>query len=292
MHNELLAEINDQPWAILPNALNRLVSQIRAGDFPEAARPAQARQEGAVAVIPVSGPIMSKESMLSRIFGLPTSEGLARQVKALASDSSVGAIVLDMDTPGGTVAGVQEAASEIASVRGQKKVVAVSDHLMASAGYWIGSSADEIVASPSSLTGSIGVIAMHVGMSRALDEAGIDVTVMSAGEYKSEGNQFEPLSDEGRNAMQALIDTYYTEFVKGVAANRDAKPSEVRAGYGQGRVLAAKDALAAGLVDRVESIDQVLSRLTASKRAQTPRRRMAAEIALLEATQPRGYTHE
>lgn len=284
--NELLAEINEQPWAILPSALNRLVAQIKAGTLPEARSQAEPRQAGSVAVLPVSGPMMSRDSLIARIFGLPTSEGLARNISALADDPSIGAIVLDMDTPGGSVGGVQEAADIIAGYRGKKKIVAVSNHLMASAGYYVASGADEIVASPSSLTGSIGVIATHVSVSAAMESAGVEVNVISAGKYKAEGNQFEPLSDEARASMQAMVDQYYNEFVTTVAKNRGAKPSEVRSGYGQGRVLSAKDALAENLVDRIESMDQVLARLTTSKRAQSPRRKMAADLALIEAIQP------
>lgn len=289
MKHALLAELNEQPWAILPGALNRLIGRIEATNAFEidaARHQPQARQSGAVAVVPVYGPMMSRDSLIARVFGLPTSEGLARQVSALAADPSIGAIVLDMDTPGGSVGGVQEASEIISGLRGIKKVVAVSNHLMASAGYYIASGADEIVASPSSLTGSIGVISTHVSVARAMEEAGIDVNIISAGDFKAEGNQFEPLSEEARASMQGLIDQFYTQFVTTVAKNRDAKPSDVRNGYGRGRVLSAKDSLAEGLVDRIESLDSVLARLSTSRRAQSPRRKMESDLALLEAITP------
>lgn len=285
MKNALLAEIHNQAWAIEPSALGRLIAQIEAGHYEiDAQTRPQTRQQGSVAVLPVSGPIMSRDSLIARMFGLATSEGITRQVSALAQDPSIGAIVLDMDTPGGSVGGVKEAAAVISSLRGETKIVAVSNHLMASAGFFIASGADEIVASPSSLTGSIGVISVHLEVAKALEEAGIGVNVMSAGKFKAEGNQFEPLSEEGREAMQDLLDQFFDQFVTTVAENRDAKPSEVRNGFGQGRVLSAKDALAEGLVDRIESFDSVLNRLSASKRAQVPRRKMAADLALLDAT--------
>lgn len=281
--NELIAEINEQPWAILPSALNNLVAKIKAGNVPEAARESQTHQAGNVAVIPVHGPIMSGDSLLTRYFGFPSSARIAKTVQALAGDQSCGCIVLDMDTPGGTVAGVQEAAEAIASVRGTKKVVAISNHLMASAGYWIGSAADDVVASPSSLTGSIGVISTHYSLAGAMEQAGIEVTILTAGKYKAEGNQFEPLDDEARESMQGVIDSYYDDFTKGVAKNRGVNVSTVKSDFGQGRVLTAKDAKASGLVDRIESFDQLLARLTSSKRAQSSRRSMEAELALIEA---------
>lgn len=281
--NELIAEINEQPWAILPSALNNLVAKIKAGDFPESREPAQYSQAGTVAVVPVHGPIVSGDSLLARWFGLPSSARLAKTVQALAGDQSCGCIVLDMATPGGTVAGVQEAAEAIAAVRGTKKVVAISNHMMASAGYWIGSAAEEVVASPSSLTGSIGVISTHFSLAGALEQAGIEVTILTAGKYKAEGNQYQPLDDEARESMQGLIDSYYDDFTKDVAKNRGVNVSAVKSDFGQGRVLTAKDAKAAGLIDRIESLDQLLARLTSSKRAQSPRRSMESELALIEA---------
>lgn len=283
--NELIQEINEQPWAILPSALNNLVAKIKAGQMPEAAQGPSHTQAGNVAVVPVHGPIVAHDGLLSHYFGLPSSARLAKTVQALAGDASCGCIVLDMDTPGGTVSGVQEAAEAIAAVRGTKKVVAVSNHMMCSAGYWIGSSADEIVASPSSMTGSIGVISTHFSYAGYLEQEGIEVSILIAGQYKAEGNQYQPLDDEAREAMQAIIDGYYDDFTKGVAKNRGVTVSTVKSDFGQGRVLRANDAKAAGLVDRVESFDQVLARLTSSKRAQSPRRRMESDLALFEAIQ-------
>ena len=285
--NELFAEINEQPWAILPSAIDKLCAQVKqytqTGQPPAAARESETVMSGAVAVVPVSGPLMSKDSFLARVFGLASSDRLSRTVTALAADPSVGVIVLDMDCPGGTVSGVQECAAAIAAVRGRKKVVAISNHMMASAAYWLGSSADEVIASPSSLTGSIGVISTHFNMAGALEQAGVEVSILTAGKYKGEGNQYQPLDDEARSAMQALIDGFYNDFTQGVAKNRDVSVSDVKNGFGQGRVLMAKDAKAAGLVDRIESFDELIARLSTSKRAQTPNRRMAADLSLIEA---------
>ena len=283
MKTELLHEIASTPWAILPQALNRMVAQITAGvEAKDQTSVIQPENAGNVAVLNINGVIMPKESVLSRWFGLATCEGISRVVGQLCNDESVSVIVLNMDTPGGSVAGIEELTAELRALRGRKKIVAVSNSLMASAGYHIASAAYEIVATPSSETGSIGVFTTHIDYSQMLDEAGMNVTFISAGEYKVEGNAYEPLTDEAKDYMQSVVNQYYNQFVSAVAKGRGITPSAVKENYGKGRVLTAKDALSAGMVDRIESFNQVISRLTSSKRAQSPRRRMEADVNLLE----------
>ena len=284
MKTELLHEIATTPWAILPQALNGMIAQVNAGiQAKDPANVIQAQNAGNVAVLNINGVIMPKESQLSRWFGLSTCEGISRIVGQLCNDESVSVIVLNMDTPGGSVAGIDELTTELRDLRGKKKIVAVSNSLMASAGYYIASAADEIIATPSSETGSIGVFTTHIDYSKMLDEVGMDVTFIQAGEYKTEGNMYEPLTDEAREYMQNVVNQYYNQFINAVSKGRGITPSAVRENYGKGRVLTAKDALSAGMVDKIESFNQVIARLTASKRAQSPRRRMQAEVNLLEA---------
>lgn len=180
-----------------------------------------------------------------------------------ASDESVGGIVLHIDSPGGGVFGVEELGKQIVDARKKKPVVAVADGLMASAAYWIGASATKVVATPSSLVGSIGVFMLHMDMSKMLDDVGIKPTFVSAGRFKTEGNPLEPLSDEGHDHTQELVDSYYTKFVKAVAKGRGVKTSEVRKGYGEGRVLTAERAVEEGMVDEIGSVESAISELSA-----------------------------
>lgn len=217
---------------------------------------------GAVATIPLKGVLMPQVSLLAMIFGLGGGLSTFRsQLKQAAEDDSIGAIVLDIDSPGGLVDQIPETAAEVKAARSQKPVIAVANTLAASAAYWLGSQAEEFVVTPSGEVGSIGVYAEHMDVSKALDRQGVTNTLVSAGKYKTEGNPYEPLSDDGRQAMQASVNDYYSMFTKDVASGRGATVAEVKDGYGEGRVLTAKRAVDAGLADRVATLSDVVSGL-------------------------------
>jgi ClpP class serine protease len=131
---------------------------------------------------------------------------------------------------------------------------------------------DEIVATPSAEVGSIGIFAMHQDISRAADQAGVTTTLVSAGKYKVEGNEFEPLSDEARDQIQSQVDAFYRMFVSDVAKGRNVSTSVVGESYGQGRTMLAKEAHAAGMVDRIATLEETVKRLQ-------PRGRLAARSA-------------
>ncbi len=140
--------------------------------------------------------------MLMESSGGTSVQGVARQFRAAMADPDIGRVILDVDSPGGQVGGVEELAREIYQARGQKPVTAIANGLAASAAYWIATAADEFVVTPSGQVGSIGVFGMHQDVSAALEKDGVKVTMVSAGKYKTEGNPFEPLTDEARAAMQ------------------------------------------------------------------------------------------
>ena len=134
--------------------------------------------------------------------------------------------------------------------------------MMASAAYWIGSAADQIVITPSGEAGSIGVLAVHTEFSGADAAAGIKSTIIKAGAHKAEGNDIEPLAPEAEAYMQKRVDAYYADFVKGVARNRGTKVTVARSeDWGQGRELGARDALAVGMVDRIATIEETIERM-------------------------------
>lgn len=139
--------------------------------------------------------------------------------------------------------------------------MAIANHLAASAAYWIGSAADELVVTPSGEVGAIGVFAAHEDISKSLEMEGIAISLISAGKYKTEGNPYEPLSDEARAAIQAEVDGYYDMFVKAVARNRGVKPADVRGGFGEGRVVRAQQAVSLGMADRIATLDETIERL-------------------------------
>lgn len=288
MYERILAEFFTMPWAIQPEKLavmtdlllarssgHRLSAEdvqarIGAGSAPEA------RQVGAVAVIPVYGVIAQRMDLFSEMSGGVSTDRLAKQIRQAVDDPGIGAIALDMASPGGSVYGVQELGDVIYNARGTKKIVAVANSYAASAAYWLASQADELVVTPGGEVGSIGVVTAHSDYSKFYEMTGIKTEFIFAGKYKVEGNPYEPLPKEARDFTQKRVDEYYDAFVKAVARGRGATAAEVRAGYGQARMLGAKEAVSENMADKVETLDDVIVRLSSSKRAQSPRRRAAA----------------
>ena len=264
-----LAVLSEAPWALMPDALSRIVAWSREGADPAGVVALTGTHDGAtrmgsVSVIPVYGVIEHRSDWVMETFGGVSVDGLRESLRAAVADPSVLAIVLDIDSPGGTVAGMTELAAEVRAARGSKPIVAVADTLAASAGYWLASQADELVVTPSGSVGSIGVYAIHQEASRMLDAEGITTTIISAGPHKSEGNEFEPLTEDARDDIQARVDASYAQFLADVAAGRKVPVERVEADYGGGRVLTARKALEAGMVDRVETLAQTVQRLGSS----------------------------
>jgi capsid assembly protease len=237
------------------------IEAIRAANEVSAARAASAAKSssGSVAVIPVYGVIMQRPSMDLSGPGGTSCENLTQQLRQAANDPICKAIVMDFDTPGGDVSGVDELATEIYNARKQKKITAVSNCLCASAGYYLASQCTEVVVSPSSLTGSIGVYTMHEDDSKYLEGLGVKLTLIKFGENKAEGNNFEPLTDSAREHLQEMVDSFGAMFEKAVARGRKISQADVHGKFGQGRVFDAKQAVKIGMADRIGTLDDVLS---------------------------------
>lgn len=274
------------PWAIVPYKLailSEIVARHVAGEKldPEevqmrihgAKRPADGRV-GNIAVLPLFGVIFPRANLMTDISGATSAERFGMQFDELIKDPQVGAIVLDVDSPGGQVAGIEELSRQIYEARGKKPIVAVANHEMNSAAYFVGSAADEIVITPSGEVGSIGVWAAHDDISAALAQSGVKRTLISAGKYKTEGNPWEPLTEEAHSAIQLSVNESYDAFVKSVARNRGVKMEQVRNGFGEGRSVGAKAALELGMADRIDTLSETIKRLrrsilTLSKEQQT-----------------------
>lgn len=276
--------VRDQPWALLPGTFDAMleVLELRHADGRFTAEEIAARigdqsagttaieRVGPVAVLPLHGLIAPRMNLFSAISGGTSTELFGKAFDEALAEPGVLAIVLSVDSPGGSVAGTDELAKKIFMARGAKPIVAVANYLAASAAYWIGAQADQFVASPSSQVGSIGVVTSHKDVSKAEQAAGVTTSVISIPEGKSEGHPHAPLSDAARSNVLDAIRPFYENFVTGVARGRSASVAEVRDGYGQGRLLAAQPAKQAGMVDRIESLSEVVARLS------TPQGRRAA----------------
>ncbi|MDA8092341.1 MAG: S49 family peptidase [Betaproteobacteria bacterium] len=181
-----------------------------------------------VAVIQVQGTLVQKLGTLRPWSGMTGYDGIRQNFLTALSDPEVGAIALDIDSPGGEVAGCFDLVDTIHQARGQKPIWSILDESAYSAGYAIASAADRIVVPRTGGTGSIGVIAMHVDLSQALSAAGITVTVINYGERKADGAPEFPLSPEALERFQADIDTMGELFVETVARNRALPAAKVR----------------------------------------------------------------
>jgi capsid assembly protease len=224
---------------------------------------ARIEQLGRVAIVPMRGIIVQRPDFWTR-YGYDTSASQFAEInEALAADPTVGAIVWDVDSPGGVVAGVPEAFARLLALRGQKRIVAVANSMMASAAYWLSCAADEVVASPSALVGNIGIVHVHVDYSKANDMNGENYTYIYAGKNKVEGNPDTPLSDNALSLIQDRVDGAYAQFVKSVSQGRGVTPEAVRSGFGSGAVLLAMASQSAGLSDRVAPMSAVLKSLRA-----------------------------
>ena len=158
--------------------------------------------------------------MLDDFSGGTSAEILRLKIQSALDNPKVSSIFLDIDSPGGTVEGTKELSDFIFENRGKKPITAFTDGMIASAAYWIGSAADKIVATDTAIIGSIGVAMTHYDVSGKDAQKGVVRTQISAGKYKRIASDEKPLSDEGREYLQSMVDTYYSMFVEGVARNR------------------------------------------------------------------------
>ena len=246
-----------------------------------APRPAtsQSSAKRQVQVIPIVGTIMNRAQSM----GLGAME-IGQMVDRAALDPRVDAIVLDVDSPGGTVMGVPELADKVFRARGEKPVIAVANGLMASAAYWVSAAADEVVVAPSGEVGSIGVIAFHEDWSQWLENEGIAVTELAAGKYKTEGAPWKSLDADAEVFFRERVSEVYDWFISDVARFRGDNVKAVRAGYGEGRVLSADAAVAANLADRVGTLEGEIARLIEEP---AEKRGMRARLANRAETQRR-----
>jgi signal peptide peptidase SppA len=277
LYPHVIRSIMERPWAILPETLATIVGLVRmraAGErlSPEAigerlaaAAAVQGPRNGPrrgerVAVLPIYGVLMPKANLMSQMSGGTSVEQLQAQFRKAMADPEVGAVVFDVDSPGGQVDGIPELAAEIRAARGRKPMIASANTMAASAAHWLASQADEFTVTPSGVVGSVGVIAAHSDFSKAEEMEGIKTTFMTAGKFKAEGNPHEPLGEEARASIQADVDAYYRMFVDDLAKARSLTAETVRKEHGEGRTLLAEAALKKGMVDRIETLDQAITR--------------------------------
>ncbi len=287
----LIAEFLSTPWALMPERLNavsavmarwsshspaetEVLAGIHADKVAREARrqTANSVSGGGIAVLPLYGVITQRGNMIEDVSGPGTvsTQKFAAALRQALADESVSQILIDIDSPGGSVYGVAELADEIVTARAKKPIVAIANSLAASAAYWIGCSASEFYVTSGGEVGSIGVWQAHFDYSQALVAEGVTPTLISAGTYKVEGNPYAPLDPEAQAFMQSRVDDYYLAFSKAVAKGRGVPISQVRNGMGQGRVLGAEAALEQNMVDGIVTLDEMIAKMQRSANSRSP----------------------
>lgn len=222
--------------------------------------------ENGAAIIPVRGALITEGAFVGSRWGVTSYEGFRAEMRRAAADPKVDRIVMAVNSPGGSVAGIDGAAAAINEAKAKKPVTAMVEGMAASAAYWLASQADEIIMTPLSVVGSIGVVAMHADVSGWLEKAGITVSLIHAGRNKVDGNQFEPLSDTARADIQADVDALRLEFARAVENGRGAKFPSDSAMSTEAKCFPAAEAIKNGMADRIGSIDDAIA--NKSSRAQ------------------------
>lgn len=271
--SHIINAIQSMPWAIQRDKLQAICELVAlrangvrftAAEVDErlapsreaaAARP-KAGEPGGVALINVFGVMMNRAGLFDEISGAVSAERLTAAIQQADANPEIKAIVLNIDSPGGMVAGIPELAAAIANCK--TYVIAVANQMCASAAYWIASQADELVVTPSGEVGSIGVVSIHQDWSEAFEAAGVKNTVITSSKYKYEGHPYAPLDEDAKAEMQRGVDAYDAMFTKAVAKGRGVSPDAVRTGFGQGRMMMAADAVKAGMADKVATLQEVV----------------------------------
>lgn len=272
-----IIDVLTSPWAIVPEKLYEIQeiysTHLRGEKIDIAAIEAKIGKPAAedekpydvvnhVAIVPIHGVIAKRANLFTRISGGVSTELAGKAFAQALDDPDVTGILLDIDSPGGVIDGVQELADMVYAGRDAKPVVAYSDGMMASAAYWIGSAADLVYISGGTvMMGSIGVVATHVDYSQYEKKLGIKTTEVYAGKYKRIVSQYKPLSKEGRQDLQDTVDYLYTVFVDEIAKNRGVSAETVLENMADGKIFIGKQSIDAGLVDGVSTRDRIINKV-------------------------------
>lgn len=261
--------VNSEPWLITDEALETIVSIVERTNDLDAlstrmgrplmnARRVQVRD--AVAVIPVTGPVVRYANLFSEVSGATSTEILARDIRTALDDPLIEALVLEMNSPGGMATGINELGDMIFQGREMKPIIAYGDGQMASAAYLLASAADEIVIDRTAILGSIGAKMTLQDTSGRDARAGVrTLEIVSS---QSPDKTIDPNMEEGRAKLQRIVDDLAGVFVEAVARNRDVTVQTVLSDFGRGGMMVGQAAVDAGLADRIGSLESVIAELS------------------------------
>ncbi len=261
--NALDFVLSRQPWLITSDALNVMASQAiaffdgKAQPSERITNPLLSVQDG-VGIIRLHGPIIRQPDLISSLlFGATDTEQVMEAITEASARDDVRALLLDVDSPGGTVNGTPELAQAVADATRTKPVYAFSAGQMCSAAYWVASQCDAIYATPSARVGSIGVILPLLDSSEALKNQGLKVEVFAAGKFKSAGMPGVSLTDEQRTLIQSDIEEIAADFKAAVLARGRRIPDDAM----EGQSFSTRQAQKFNLAGTARNRDEVIARL-------------------------------
>lgn len=276
-YRRILSAVYGEVWGILPEKLEAIVDMLElrsdgrvfsddeiktriSSAFPVAQ--VETQEAPGIAVLSLNGTITQRTTWMSEFSGGTSTEMFGKAFDKAIADPSVKRILIDVDSPGGSVTGVEELAAKIFAARGSKPITAfASGGQIASAAYWISCAADEIVATPScSAIGSIGVIQVH----QVKQNADTTTTVIRSVPNKADVNSHEKLTESAMKNLTDKIQSIHNVFESSVAKYRGVDVKTVQSDYGQGRTFASREALKAGMIDRIATLDELLAEWGAS----------------------------
>ena len=225
---------------------------------------------GSVGVMHIRGVIVEKSDEFGHFwerFGFECScETIRAELAKMMTDDTIEDIILNIDTFGGAVEGVDTVAKDLRAAREKKNIVSIANSAMLSAGLWIGTATNKVYASSRTThIGSLGVVALHQEISGFEEKIGVKTTEISAGKFKRIASQFEPLSKEGKAYLQERVDFIYSLFVESIAENRKTDIDTVAANMAEGRVFLGQQAIAVGLADEIIDFNELLEKLNKTK---------------------------
>ncbi|MGI9304649.1 MAG: S49 family peptidase [Gammaproteobacteria bacterium] len=281
----IAARLFNTPLLMMASKLETVVGALH--DHPTMRAPVSSetprnlRNLDSTAIIPIVGSMVHRSGYLDAASGLQSYQGVADMLDTALNHDGVKRVVLDIDTPGGEVAGAFQLAAKIRAARDRKPVVAAVNELAASAGYLLASAATEVVVAETGYTGSIGVVTAHVDYSKAIDKKGLVVTHMYAGAHKIDGTPYQPLPDGVKADIQGELENIYDLFAATVASNRGLSVQKVK--DTEACVYLGAAGKSVGLVDRIATLDEIVIGKTSR-----PANRTTASHSTLNALQTEG----
>ncbi|NBX70102.1 MAG: S49 family peptidase, partial [Proteobacteria bacterium] len=250
-------------WAIEPDILKSLcrLDEIKSLSFQSERRLSNTRSvmiRDGTAVIPLHGPITARSDLFTFFLGGTSLSDLAKDFQTALDDDQVKAILFDVDSPGGVALGPSEMADAIFKARGKKPIWSYVGRNCSSAAYWIASATEKIIANPSALLGSIGVVTTIPVQEQPDSEGYKNIEIVSS---NAKQKRPDPRTEEGMAEIKRELNDLESQFIESIAKYRNVSVNAVKNDFGQGGVLIGKNAVASGMADSLGSYEEIIAEL-------------------------------